>query len=421
MKTLARVMSIFEQDNEAEAFHVWQILGPIFIIATFALADNSALLISGGLLGLYCAARSKKNQALLSVVAFSLIQQLLLDDHHLWFLGLEFSLGCAVFITALSFESDAQFVGSLVTQADAHAASLQNIEEELSKERESAQAQQITLQERIDQLQKELEEVQAEESTLCVLNEVLRKTAVRNAEEKVVLEEKSLNQQRRVAALQADLIKVEKELERLSHPESLAEQNRHLINELNAARYQKEQTQLINETLVRLHAKESMKSKETAGLQQMLDQVMKEKDELRTSLEKMETIWTEKRAIEDRLNAANEEMERLKAVAESKEEAARKEVEWIKASTERAPVLAQLRRQFEEKNKILHETRVALFKTDSELQTIRLEKEQLMLQVGVIPKEVLRDLERLESETSLLKEENGQLEEIVSTLSLKKN
>lgn len=418
MKALTQqAMQVFQKNHGA----VWQILGPIFMIATFGLADNSPILMSAGLIGLYLAAHTKKIQALLVVALFSLIQQMILTEHHVWFLGLEISLGCALFITALSFESGSQFVDSLVTQADAHASSIQNLEEELSKEREIAQNTQIALSEKVAQLQKEIEEAESEHSTICILNEVLRKTSVRNAEEKAALEDKSLNQQRRIAALQADLIKVEKELERLSHPESVAHQNRHLINELNAARYQKEQTQLINETLVRLHAKESLKAKDAAGLQQMLDQVLKEKDEMRTSLEKMDEIRGEKRMLEERLNATCEEMERLKTLAESKAETARKEIEWVKATTERAPVLSQLRAQFEEKNKVLHETRAALFRTDAELQTIRLEKEQLLLQIGVVPKEVLSDLERLESETTLLKEENQQLEEIVSTLSLKKN
>ncbi len=405
MKAIEQVMQAFRKEAEAEDLTIWQVLGSLFVVATLSLAGQSPLLLSAGLIGLYLAARSKKTYALLAVAVLSLVQQMLLPESHLWFLGLEISLGCALFITALGFEGSSQFVSSLITQADAHVASIQNLEEELARERESAQSKQIHSQEKIALAQKELEEIQGEQSSLNILNEVLRKTSVRHTEEKNSLEEKSLNQQRRIAALQADLIAVERELERLSHPESLAEQNRTLLNEINAARFQREQTQLINETLVRLHAKESLKAKETAGLQRMLDQVMQEKETLRSSAEKWETVQTANRLLEERLRASAEEIERLR-------------VPVVKEPT--APMLAQLRAQFEEKNKVLHETRSELFRTDVALQTARLEKEQLLLQVGAIPQEVQKDLERLESETARLSEEVQLLEEIVTSLSLKK-
>ena len=406
MKAIEQVMEAFRRDGEVEDFTIWQVLGSLFVVATLSLAGKSPLLLSAGLIGLYLAARSKKTHALLAVAVLSLMQQMLLTESHLWFLGLETSLGCALFITALGFEGCARFVSALITQADAHVASIQNLEEELALERESAQSGQIQSQENISQIQKELEEIQSELSSLNILNEVLRKTAVRHTEEKNGLEEISLNQQRRMAALQADLIAVERELERLSHPESLAEQNRTLLNEINAARLQREQTQLINETLVRLHAKESLKAKETAGLQRMLDQVMQEKETLRSSVEKLETVQTANQLLEERLRASAEEIERLQVP--------------VKEEGPASAMLAQLREQFEEKNKVLHETRSELFHTDVALQTARLEKEQLLLQVGAIPGEVQKDLERLESEGACLKEEVQLLEEIVTSLSLKK-
>jgi DNA repair exonuclease SbcCD ATPase subunit len=419
MRENVLVAKFFQKEYE-------QILGPVFLIATLGLAGTTPLLFIGGFLGLYFAARLQKFWALLSVVMVSALQQCLLTEHHLWFFGLELSLACSLFITALNFEKDTEELNALSTQAEAHAASIQNLEEELSLEKENAQAQQIALQNKTDSLQKELEDLQLEQSSLQVLNEVLRKTAVRHTEEKATLEEKSLNQQRRIASLQTDLLAVEKELERFSHPDSLAEQNRHLLTELNAARYQREQTQLINETLVRLHAKETLKAKEAIALQHMLEQTLAEKDALRSELQHLTTSLEEKRFLEERLTQSAAERDALRSELQKLEEKRSEhlsEIESLRAQVtaapktiakdESAPLLAQLRLQFEEKNKVLAETRAALFRADTELQALRIEKEQLLLQIGEIPQEIQSDLERLE-------EESAHLEEIVNLLSLKK-
>lgn len=420
MKILSRLAEVFQETNDGENVAVRQMIGPAFLIVALALAGKSAPLIAAGVIGLYFAARSQTLYALITVACLALVQQIIGTDRPVWFLGLEVSIGCSLLITSLSFQSGLQFVQSLISQKEAQSSSLQNLEEELSKQIQSALTQQIALQNKLQETQKELVDIQEEQSSLFVLNEVLRKTAVRHTEEKEALEEKSLNQQRRIAMLQADLLNVEKELERLSHPESLAQQNRQLFQELNAARYQREQTQLINETLVRLHAKESLKAKEAEGLKTMLDQALQEKEALRSSLGTLEDVQTEKRFLQDRLTKAQNEMDHLKAqlaqetariqaVVQEKEA----EIQQAKARADSGPLLLQLRQQFEEKNKVLHETRSALFRVETELQALRLEKEELLLQVDSIPPAVQEDLSRLE-------EENLELEELVSLLTLKK-
>ena len=78
------------------------------------------------------------------------------------------------------------------------------------------------------------------------------------------------------------------------------------------------------------------------------------------------------------------------------------------------PLFKQLKKQFDEKNQILHETRSNLFVTDTELQRLKIEKEALEL--NPLPKEVERELETLSEHVLALEEENQELQELISVL-----
>ncbi|MES2274107.1 MAG: hypothetical protein V4487_07935, partial [Chlamydiota bacterium] len=144
----------------------------------------------------------------------------MIDSHHLWHLGLEGSVACGFFITAMSFEQRGFLTHTLRTQIQTGAATLQNLEEELAKLQEGKVAEQISLQEKGNLLQKELDELQAEHSSILILNEVLRKTAAGQTEENNRLTAVALDQQRTLAQAQVDLAKVEKELARSSNSEA---------------------------------------------------------------------------------------------------------------------------------------------------------------------------------------------------------
>ncbi|MBM3184030.1 MAG: hypothetical protein FJZ64_01840 [Chlamydiae bacterium] len=73
----------------------------------------------------------------------------------------------------------------------------------------------------------------------------------------------------------------------------------------------------------------------------------------------------------------------------------------------------QLREQFEEKTQILHETRTVLFKMETEIQKLRMEKEEALLELGSFFDGAI---ERFEQEIGVLQEENARLQELITLL-----
>ncbi len=483
----------------------FSIFGPICLICTFALsAKVPMLLLFLALSGLYLCARWQIRGFVYSLILLALgggINHFFLDSGHLWQLGIEGSLAIAFFITALSFEESSSFIQSLISQMDASSSVVRNLEEEISAVREQATVQQMAFQEKVALLQKELEELQTDHSSILILNEVLRKTSARNAEEKEALGETSLNQKAQISILQVNLETVEKELKRLSNSENLIVENKQLTKELNAARIEREQTHLINETLARLHAKESLKAKELSEqihavheekrktLQQLgsaqsevemftkrLEQMASERENARFSLMQMADIKTEKNFLQERLKAAEAEISLLKqknedplllaklqelqkervqfqeqiAKADVREKEFQEQIALLRQKAEEPkahlleqerahfqeqiayaqerlqtlaqiePLFNQLKKQFEEKNQILHQTRSDFFKADTELQTLRMEREQNLLQSNSIPKELLEELSISEEEIDRLEEENKELLELVTLLNTPK-
>ncbi len=79
----------------------------------------------------------------------------------------------------------------------------------------------------------------------------------------------------------------------------------------------------------------------------------------------------------------------------------------------------ELKKQFEEKNRILHQTRVELFQADTALQAASLEREQQpMDEPPLAEQRLLKDLVRLDGQCRALERENQELIELVQVLSM---
>ncbi|MBI5273100.1 MAG: hypothetical protein HY861_03870 [Chlamydiia bacterium] len=76
----------------------------------------------------------------------------------------------------------------------------------------------------------------------------------------------------------------------------------------------------------------------------------------------------------------------------------------------------QLKEQFEEKNKVLQETRALLFHSDTALQSFQIEKAQKELRFDPLFEALSKELSVQEQETSHLQEENKELECLVTCL-----
>jgi hypothetical protein len=339
-----------------KTFRFW---GPAFLLANFALFPEPEF-FAVGLIGFCLSTFWSLRGAALSLIPLCGFAVL---HHEPMQMCLAASLAITFMILGLVAEREVLTHQSLLAQMDARTATLTHLEEELEKAHQYNVKAQLTLTEKNTQLQKELEDLQADHSSILILNEVLRQNTARHMKEE---EEQKI----RIEDLTKEVQMLQNELDR-----PLASQNADLMKELNAARVKLEQTQLINETIARLHARQVLKANETEQENGSL------KDLLRAQRPQNNPH------LVDELAYAKEKLEALLQIE---------------------PKFRQLRDQFEERNEILHLTRSQLFKADTELQKLKMEKEEAEL--NAVPMEFAFQIERLE-------EENQQLQELVTLLS----
>jgi chromosome segregation ATPase len=447
--------------------------GPVFLFAALSLSAGSGPsydLLALALCGYYLCARWHLRgcvYALILITLAAIVKHTLIGSDHLWHLGLEGSLSCSLFLAALGVEWENSQTASLTAQIETGKACLKNVEEEFEQARQSATLQHTDLQDKIGLLQKEIEEVQADFSSLGILNDVLRKTTARYKEEKESLSEQSIDLQHRIGTLQSELVQNQKELKRVKESDALALENQKLMKELNAARYDKEQTHLINETLARLHAKENLRARESAQrietilaekmqmqarMQEELvatrteakiysgnhEQTARELEKTRQRVRELDEVQTQRNFLQERLQSAEGEIavlrqkmslpqadprlnEKIGLLEQERQELGERLVhteEKVHALSKIEPLYKQLKKQFEEKNEILHQVRSELFKADTELQRLLLEKDQNSLHFNPFPKEAVEEIDALHLQIEEIEEENQELQEIINALSL---
>jgi DNA repair exonuclease SbcCD ATPase subunit len=410
---MEKVFQFLQKDSS-----IW---GSVSLLCTLAIAAKASIpadLLGLALTGLYLCTRLQMRgcyYALALLGVFAAFKHAFFTTDHLWQLGIEGSLVLAFFILALASEQAAVSIASLQQQLQTRQATVANLEDELAKAQEAHLAQQMTLSEKVCSLQKELEELQADHSSILILNDVLRKTTARS--ESALAAKGDLEWH--IAFLKAELQETRKDLERVADIEALAVQNRELLQELNAARCAKEQTHLINETLARLYARESLKAKEAdqeaADLTSQLSAARKEVERVSISLqEQLAIARNQVDTLTVQLERAStvQKFHEVKGDPQLVEKLAYAEQKMVHLS-QMEPLLKQLRKQFEEKAQVLQETRTHLFRTDTELQKALLEK--TALELSSFP-EMEQELQVLGEQVEALEEENEQLQELVSAL-----
>lgn len=434
------------------------VYGPVFLLCALAFAIREAipydlLLVAGG--GFLLSTKLQIRgccYALLLLGLISIARHAFFTTNHLWALGIEGSLGLSLFITALASEQGGAWIRSLESQIETRKSALENLEEEFIKARETAQELQIAFQEKVAYLQKELEETQAEHSSILVLNEVLRKTTAKHLKEVEEVRHSLSDTKYEVQQLKKECIEAEKELIRLKNSDHLVIENQKLTQVLNQVRYEREQTDLLNETLTRLHIRDGWRiqedeeelsnlkaqlrfahekiqsiekplqdeisegKRECEHLRLEFDKLSEEAHRIRQQLVKFQEIQIERNFLKERLDAATTELAHQKPVIDpAAMERLKFAEEKIQHLSQIEPLFKQLKEQFKEKNQLLHEVRSDLFRTDTELQRLKIEKEALDL--TPIPKELEEELEGLTLQLKGLQEENDELQDLVTFLS----
>ena len=388
--------------------------GPFLVCCTLALAlqqrgnlDLGLLCLVGGALCIKLHRRGLFYSVLLLVIS-SLCKHLFFIDQHFWQLGIEGSAALGFLVSALSAEAVKEEEDAALAKEAGKEQTLRHLEEEIQKTKEVGLQENIALQDRLSSLQKDLDEATSELSSLHVLNKVLRKVQAKEA----VAGDEILRKDRELFALSEEISRMKK---KLLDSADLAEKER-LLQELNTMRVQKEQTHLVNETLARLVSIHSRKAQEAEQKEMELQasltasQLLQEQV-VELSLQKEnfeEMVFSLEGDLRDKAHLEGQLEERSQMIAHLEER--------VKSLGQVQALYLQTRMQFEDKQKVLHETRVELFRTDTELLG-RLLDSQLEISNPVPHEEILsRDLSLLERENSALEQENGELTELVSQL-----
>lgn len=456
MKILEKVL---DENSDVDFAFFWQIIGPLFLVCTFALSPNHLWIFSAGVAGLFLCSRWQMTGFFYSLIALALasvVEHLFFSPNHFWLLGLEGSYAVSFLITALSAERHCHFIQSLSSQIQTRNSSISHLEEEFAKSCDAATAQQMIHQEKIAALQSQVEEAQAEQSSLQILNEVLRKTTAHESEEMERLRSELYEVQNRLCFLLAEKEDLQKEIARFSNTDAVVLENKKLIEEINAARLDKEQTHMINETLAHLHLKENGRAKsfeekailleeQKEALTQQVLSLRKEREEIRSQSEqafadralsqvldeKLKAAQTECDAMKERLRLAEEELRNREQAAPPEpivvqapvdmscyveKEAALALEEKVKALSQVEILHKQLKAQFAEKNEILHQTRSELFHTNTALEALRIDLSSTELQQNPIPQEMIAEFMELDEKVSYLQKENEELQNLISSL-----
>ncbi len=333
-------------------------------------------------------------------------------DSHLWQLGVECSVALGFVICSLSAEQLYSQEEAVEARMESQRSAICNLEEEASRKAEEALEEKMALQERLSELQKELDDAYSELSSLQILNDVIRKSSVKNEEAESRLAEK----ERRIGSLL-------QEIEALSQPSDGASESAALLEELNAARVEREQTSLINETLVRMHRAADRKARDLLAQNELLEdriealsQTQSEGEEL-IKAELQETRMQMANLIEQRTFAIESERRQWKEQISERDRTIALFQERIQALSETQALYFQLKKQFEEKNKVLHETRQALFRVETALQAAQIEQRWEEVEFPLFESMLASQVVILEEEKQTLASENAELSEIIGMLS----
>lgn len=392
------------KENEDSFF--WQIIGPLFVICTFSLSQLDFVLFFVSVFGLFACAKYRFPGFICSIVtliAVAIMDQLYGTTSHAWKLGIEASYALAFYITAVSSDRHYKLIHSLFAQLKLRDSSLQILEEEFARSQSVTATAQIQALEKVDLLQKQLDEILAEQSSLTILNEVLRKTTAKHIEsnEALTLElyenqnrlAQEIAEKERLASLKGDAIA---NVELQSKLQALIRENEELASLKNLA--------IANEEL---NAKYLAVSRVAEQLKWQHEELLKEHFHTK---EKVQHLCDQKTRIETELLIKISTLEKAAEALEPIQTLEQK----VKDLTQIAILHKQLKSQFEEKNKILHETRSELFIKDTELQTLQIAHKEMAYS---LPQELVNELTRLEQDFMCLQEENLELQELVAVLS----
>jgi len=444
MSPMSRALGFFRtalQEEEAD-FSIFLAAGPISVFCTLIVGlqrDGNLDLVIFAIAGTFFCMKARMRgwvySALLLFLWALIKHAFFIESHHLWQMGIEASMLVGFAMSSAAMEQIRCKEMNLAAQIDSKESTIRNLEEDLAKTRQEALEGQVTLRDRLSELQKEFDENRSEISSLQVLNDVLRKTTAQTNQEREEIAQKFIEkdcqafsfaekfekQKIEIAQLQEKTAEREFELNRLydqmqGWTERMAERDQAI--ELLRDQLQAESGQLQNKILDREFELNRLK-------EQTQDWVgrIAERDQAMQLLK--ERLQSEEVLLQEKILEWEFELNRLKDQVQSEAEqiAGRDQAiqllqERLQAAAQKEVLYLELRKQFDEKNRVLHRTRVELFQANTALEAFCLEQEQQKAgQMSDAERVLSNELVDLEQERQNLEQENEKLFDLVTLLS----
>lgn len=375
--------------------------------------------------------------AIIALIFSMLFKHMELPSYHIWQLGLEFSIALGLWITTDSGGRLKEYVMGFQEEIVRGARKSKALQDELQRKNEQFASEKNVMQERLDQIKKELADGEIDKTSL---KELIRNLKERDDEKEYIKEEyfrEIAAKTGKVQSLELQLVAMQDEIKQLGEGEKLQEKNRCLLNQLNVVRVDKYQSRLINEALAKTLTRE-MKRKEVEYIYK-IQTLEAERDEWRRKVDSLhgklvsidsshenevrpsEEFVRKIESLEKERNELKEEIVVLQRKMEDfSSEPVCKEPHFSSDQHRRTEAsLWQLKKQFNEKKQVLHQTRTELFRLQGEVFVRKREEESYKYEPDLQEEQLIGELYALEEERENLEKENLLLQDIIQILNEK--
>jgi|GEM_PF-3881579 len=406
---LASLRKYYTQDEKSISLFF---LGTIFLFLSLYLTIGSGSfeLWGASFLSLLILWKYPSKGALFSIILVAvaaLWSHLFVTDTHLWQLGLEFSVLSSLLVMALTSkdleESILKIKEKLVVDLEKQGEADQkfsNYSAELEKEKEA-------IFESKSEVERALSSSKEENGKLQHLIDTMNETGKELARGREALLSDLNDKAQNVCVLKRELEELQKNSHLPTDSERINRENQNLLIEVNAAKSELHKNKKEREEITNLLAQEKIKRNASDT---KCESLVKEYNQLKQE-KNLKTVSPSEIAQLKKLNAdlqksLSEKVDRLGTLHQKVEDL--KQIE---------PVYFQLRKQFEEKNQVLHEARSQLFRTESEIMSLERKNQSLEQRFDPAIEKLLGEMSEIDQELELFKSENEELIGLITKLS----
>lgn len=433
------IKKIFLIDEKTEnSLKFWVLLGPFFLFFSIILASfNLAVLAS---INLFLCYRFKFKGLFLSLIAligFSLYIQVNLVENHLWNLGLEVSIALSLIITAFGLDE----IKNLISNKSENPQDLLNLQRQIYENQKAFENAEKNYQDNIDQLTNDLDDKANNSKQIYLENENLKKDQIENTQRKDYLLNELDQKVKEIEDLQVKLDDLYEKLSFLKDEEFLLEKNKAYqkeieeLKELFANQTQEKekiilelqekqqkindvekelkntQSNLINEDNEKVLAELNEKQQKIIALKQQLSDFEKNQPNISDLHQKLKDTQVELKTLKQTKNNVHLLGENI-TDKKLLQEYDNKNKELSKLNS----LYVQLKEQFNEKQKVLHKTRQDLFHAQENLSALKRNLNDDFKDLSDNEKSLMKDLDKIELELKVYKQENQNLQDLVSKL-----